>query len=202
MVTNKRRITGNLHLVEDEDNEKPGEVGPEDNRTGELLKALRERVGFTLDGLSEDTEKIAERSKGRYHRLRRPYLINLEKGRNKAETETVRGVLCQAYGITRDQLADYLAGVIALDELMRLRGASGVLVRTPARPTIQPLSAHPRWPELVENAKRINPGLLGETFIKLADSPFPEHWGKLDSLTAEGLAALAWVVQTVGNKPA
>lgn len=160
---------------------------PPESKVGQKLRDLREALGLTQDRVAQRTEEEEARSGGRYRALGRVYYNNLENGRNAGETERVRGVLSAVFGITRDQLADYLDGVLPLPALLEV-------IRSKA-PTIPLLRDHPRWAGLCAEALRFDPQLRPETLDAIGAAPWP--WGPVESVTTAQVVGLANVVQRV-----
>lgn len=140
---------------------------------GERFRALREALGLTQEAAAEKSGRID-----------RNYLNRIENGHNRGASDLVRGALATAYGVSRDDLAEYVEGRLSLKELLTRRAPTTGAAR-PGQPLLR---NHPRWPELVREAQRIRP-LPIEAFERLADSPFV--WGPLELLDATLLADLA-----------
>jgi transcriptional regulator with XRE-family HTH domain len=157
---------------------------PEARRIRELQAAL----GLTQVEMAERTVRASAESGGMTEVLTQPEISKLRKGRMSPSTERIRGALCAAFQIDREQLALYLFGRLALPDLLAARSAR--LAAAPGPLTFRRL---PTWPALVAEAQRIRPHLRPETFEVLADSPIA--WGSPESVTAYLLADLADVVQ-------
>jgi transcriptional regulator with XRE-family HTH domain len=163
-------------------------MSPAESTVGDLLRALRDAHGLTQ-------EQVADRTKGTEHELSRVYVVRLETNRNQARTERVQAALAFVYGLTREQVARYIGGKVSLDRLLEERRASE------AKPagTVLALRSHPRWDQLVAEARAIRPSVPLEAYEKIADSPFP--WGDLKDLDVTLLADLARDVWDWASRP-
>jgi hypothetical protein len=191
----------------------PTDTPPPDDVAGSRLRALREAHTFspgtglahrtgtapalTQEQLSKLTYEAAEKSGGRLRGLGRTYIVNIEAGRNDAQTDRVRAVFAAVYGLTRDQLADYLDGVVTLQELLgaQSRPATPGPAKAPPPPVGAPAAGtHKRWKELVDEVRKLEPGIRDATFAAIAESPFP--YGDLNKIDAYVLAKVAVAVQS------
>lgn len=140
---------------------------------GELIRDLRSAVGLTQDA-------VAAKSGGK---LQRVDANKIERGRNDCSSDRVRSGLATAFGLTREQIADYLEGRAGLPETMARRG------RGPTVPAVGPLlRARVGW---AETAQRIGERyqIPGEILTKIGDMPW--LFGPVDHVDEELLADLA-----------
>lgn len=192
--TAKRKLAP-VKSTESDDDDEPESVAravtPEMRALGRRLARVRKALGFTQEGLSDRTFEIEKTSidpktgEPRYQGLNRPYVVNMEAGRNKLETERVRGVLCQAFKITRDQLADYLDEILSFDDLLEQRLANMQPSKGP--PTLRQRAD---WLQVAAMAKRMLPALRDETLERMADEP-----SAFSEAPADMIAHLAWGLQ-------
>jgi len=73
-----------------------------------------------------------------YKPLERTNYCHIENGRLQLTLDSTRGVLCAVFGLTRDELADYLDGRQGLPAVLAARSA-----REASRPSRR-TKAHPR----------------------------------------------------------
>jgi transcriptional regulator with XRE-family HTH domain len=88
--------------------------------TGERILALRLALGLTQ-------ESVADKSDGS---IRRADMPKAEKGQNAAKTDRWRKGLATAFGLTRDDVADYLEGRLSLEEAVRRCGTKPAAMAT------------------------------------------------------------------------
>lgn len=164
----------------------------EAKKRGARLRALREHLGLTHDrvvALSADAAARMNARAGvnRYDKIGRTTLSSMESGRLIAEPDHVRGVLASVYGLTRDELADYLDGVLSLSD------AVGAIQARQGRGSLPTYSDHPEWEKLVAEARRDDPELTDETFEEVGRNPFLH--APIESVDARFVAHVARAVQ-------
>jgi len=143
------------------------------NGPADLIRELRAAVGLTQDG-------VAAKSGGK---LQRVDVNKIEKGRNDCSSDRVRSGLATAFGLTREQVADYIEGRANLRDTLALRGRGG------GAPAVGPLlRTRAGW---ADAARRIGDRyqIPDEIMKKIGDMPW--ILGPVDCVDEELLADLA-----------
>ena len=162
---------------------------------GPRLRLLREALSISQDGLIRESARAAARLGPNYKPLERTNYSAIENGRLQLTLDSTRGVLCAVFGLTRDELAEYLDGRCTLESVLASRGErlGQPTPRGGPGPTTPTYSSHPEWPRLVLRAQQADPELTDETFAELSGSPF--FAGPLEALDEHLLAQVARALQ-------
>ena len=117
------------------------------------IKSLREAAGFSQEKLATRTENV----------LGRIDVVKLEGGQNKGTSDRTRAALAKAFGLSRDEMTDYLDGRLSFED------AVGRMLRPAVvGPSLaETVATHPgRWSvdvvRVVEGAK-YNGGAPGDS---------------------------------------
>lgn len=165
---------------------------PHEPKVGERLRALREEIaqatpgGLSQETLSKRTHEIAATLGPTYSGIDRTTVLKFEKGPARGglglKHYEHRVLIARVFGLSTDDLSEYLDGRIELAEVMRRRHQ-----RPPtSRPVIR-YCDRPDWPLLVAAAREEDPLLDDATFAELGDSPVYSD-APLDSRAVAGLA--------------
>ncbi len=165
----------------DDDTNEPGEA------IGTRLAALRFELGFSQSAIVRRLAEI-HRADPRIAAIQQTELSKFETKRLNFSTIRVFRALAAAYDVSIDHLDRYTGGVLTLAELVAVRSA-GLAAKHPHNT----YRRHPRWAQLVVEARALRRHLRAATFEQLADTPVT--WATLDTMTAQVLADMADAVQ-------
>jgi len=133
------------------------------------VSAMRKLLGLTQEQLADAGG------------LTRPEVVKIEGGQNQATTDRIRGGLALAFGLTRDDLSDFLDGAIDLDEATARRTRNRLAGRPSANGTKARTERYPSRPAALAalRARGVDQKLIDVVASMNAHSeedPGPDYW--------------------------
>jgi hypothetical protein len=185
-----KRAAGNLRLVTREDEKKEEKKG--DPVIAARFRAVRVELGIKRQAdLYAMMQEAAKKNAGRTGAFDQTYISRLETGVIKADTLHVHSAYAAALGLTRDEWADYIDGVMHLEEVRRLYSA-----RRAAKPGPRTLRRLPNWETLKTQALALDPDLRASSLEAIADTAIT---GPAERVTPMRVAVMAAAAQAMGG---
>ena len=156
------------------------------------FRAVRKELGIRRQAdLFAMMQEAAKRNGGRTGAFDQTYISRLETGAIAGDTLHVHGAYAAALHLTRDEWADYIDGVLPLDQVRRLYSA-----RIAAKPGPRTLRRLPNWEALKAAALALDPDLRPASVEAIADTGV---MGDASRVTPHRVATMAQVAQAMGG---
>lgn len=156
------------------------------------FRAVRVELGIARQAdLYAMMQEAAKRNAGRTGAFDQTYISRLETGVIKADTRHVHDAYAAALGLTRDEWADYIDGVLPFEEVRRLYSS-----RRAAKPGPRTLRRLPNWEQLKAQALQLDPDLRPSSLEAIADT---QPMGPLERITPMRVAVMAQAAQAMGG---
>ncbi len=187
-----KRASATLRLVKKSEGgeEKVEKVG--DPIVAARFRAVRKELGIARQvDLGALMGEAAKRNGGRSGAFDQTYISKLETGTIRADTLHIHTAYAAALLLTRDEWADYIDGVMPVEDVRRLRDAR--LRTKPGPPTLRRLRA---WDALKAEAMRLDPDLRPADLEAIAETTVN---GAPERVTAMRVANLARIAHEIGG---